>query len=60
MQRQSTWYGEDDNDWNNGANWSTGSVPANEDDIIIDRSTGISFDPVIEDLHPNTGGDLLC
>jgi len=50
-----TWHGTDDDDWNNGANWSTGSVPADGDDIIIDRPAGIAFNPIIEDLHPSNG-----
>lgn len=36
------WTGNVDSEWENGANWQSGSVPSNGDDIVIDSSTSYS------------------
>ena len=44
LQAQVTWNGNTDTDWNTGANWDGGSVPAATDDVIIPDTPN---DPVI-------------
>jgi hypothetical protein len=36
------WAADHDGFWDDGANWSTGSVPAPGDDVMIDRSTSLT------------------
>ena len=38
------WVSDEDGDWNDSSNWSTGVVPEFDDDVVIDR---IGFDPTI-------------
>ena len=39
-----TWVTNNDGFWDDGANWSTGQIPGNTDDVTIDRG---EFNPVI-------------
>ena len=40
-----TWTGSDDSDWTNGNNWSGGSQPGGEDDVIIPDAGTTDNDP---------------
>jgi thiol-disulfide isomerase/thioredoxin len=40
-----TWTGSVSNDWNNSGNWSTGAVPGNASDVVINSGTVVASSP---------------
>jgi uncharacterized protein YjdB len=38
-----TWTGNSDGDWNTGANWSSGNVPASANDVLIPATASVSL-----------------
>lgn len=42
-----TWTGNNNTDWNTGANWSGGSVPSSSDDVVINNGSA-SNQPVLD------------
>ena len=59
-----TWTGTNGRDWNDAGNWSTGSVPAAADEIIIPTTPSggnfpsVDFDLTVEDLTVESGATL--
>jgi hypothetical protein len=58
-----TWVSPISGNWNTGANWSGGAVPANGDNVVISNTPGItvtlnSGSPEIENLTVGTGNRL--
>ena len=49
------WTGAEDNDWNNGNNWSGGLLPLPGSDVVI--PAGLSKYPVLDDSQPVDMGD---
>lgn len=48
-----------DGDWNTAANWSRNSVPASNDNAVIDANAEISGDAAVGDLTINNGKSLV-
>ena len=53
-----TWDGSASTDYNTAANWSTGSVPVTNDDVVFDSTSDSGNHCVISGTFPADGGDL--
>ena len=54
-----TWTGSLDNNWDNASNWDCGTVPASDDDVIINNSTvELNTTAIIESLLLQPGTTL--
>ena len=53
-----TWDGSASTDYNTAANWSTGSVPVTNDDVVFDSTSDSGNNCIISGTFPADGGDL--